>query len=249
MLSIYREASKATLISFTTLSLEGLCKPCHWWLSPPLHLYLPPMPSCHVSRHISRRTVPAIFSRHLTFPVVSLPAILTLLCREPAAGGLLAADLLAPPELMMKRLYSQANALWGAVQQRSILLPAIFVFLWQASPPKPVSSVLPLPQYFLFPAKPVSNHAVPCHAMLRCAVLCCSFRMTNALSVCRRHRQLTPPCFSSKPTTCTSRQSFLEGYVWWAASPAWQGWPPTTTCSKMCPSPGCSSGLLCWEPP
>ncbi|KAL3141007.1 hypothetical protein ABBQ32_005521 [Trebouxia sp. C0010 RCD-2024] len=50
------------------------------------------------------------------------------------SGRLLAADLLAPPEFMMKRLYSQAHALWGAVQQRSIFLPAIFVFLWQATP-------------------------------------------------------------------------------------------------------------------
>ena len=28
----------------------------------------------------------------------------------------------------------QANALWSAVSQRSILLPALFVFLWQATP-------------------------------------------------------------------------------------------------------------------
>ena len=47
------------------------------------------------------------------------------------AGGLLAAEVLAPPEVMKKRLATQVNALWGAVRQRSIFLPAVFVFLWQ----------------------------------------------------------------------------------------------------------------------
>ena len=82
-------------------------------------------------------------SRHIFpppyFPAKRLPAILGLKGGEPAAGGLLAADFLAPAEVMRKRLYSQVSALWGAVQQRSILLPAIFVFLWQASLPKLVS--------------------------------------------------------------------------------------------------------------
>ena len=52
-----------------------------------------------------------------------------------AAGGLLAAEVLAPPEVMKKRLASQVSALWGAVRQRSIFLPAVFVFLWQVSVP------------------------------------------------------------------------------------------------------------------
>ena len=47
------------------------------------------------------------------------------------AGGLLAAEVLAPPEVMKKRLATQVNALWGAIRQRSIFLPAVFVFLWQ----------------------------------------------------------------------------------------------------------------------
>jgi len=47
------------------------------------------------------------------------------------AGGLLATEVLAPPEVMKKRLASQVNALWGAIRQRSIFLPAVFVFLWQ----------------------------------------------------------------------------------------------------------------------
>jgi len=32
---------------------------------------------------------------------------------------------------MKKRLATQVNALWGAIRQRSIFLPAVFVFLWQ----------------------------------------------------------------------------------------------------------------------
>ena len=49
------------------------------------------------------------------------------------AGGLLAAEVLAPPNVMQQRLKSQVSALWGAVRQRSIFLPTVFVFLWQAS--------------------------------------------------------------------------------------------------------------------
>jgi len=35
---------------------------------------------------------------------------------------------------MGTQLKEQSLALWGAVNQRGILLPAIFVFLWQATP-------------------------------------------------------------------------------------------------------------------
>ena len=48
-------------------------------------------------------------------------------------GGLLAAEILAPPAVMKRRLATQVQALWGAVRQRSIFLPAVFVFLWQVS--------------------------------------------------------------------------------------------------------------------
>lgn len=53
---------------------------------------------------------------------------------EAESGGLLATEVLAPPGVMKKRLASQVNALWGAIRQRSIFLPAVFVFLWQATP-------------------------------------------------------------------------------------------------------------------
>ena len=33
-----------------------------------------------------------------------------------------------------EQLKEQSYALWGAVNQRGILLPALFVFLWQATP-------------------------------------------------------------------------------------------------------------------
>ena len=32
---------------------------------------------------------------------------------------------------LLKNLRAQAEALWGAINQRGILLPAVFVFLWQ----------------------------------------------------------------------------------------------------------------------
>ena len=64
------------------------------------------------------------------FPPCRFPPF-WLKCCTPTAGGLLAASILAPPEMMKKRLYSQVTALWGAVRQRSIFLPAVFVFLWQ----------------------------------------------------------------------------------------------------------------------
>ncbi|KIZ01943.1 hypothetical protein MNEG_6021 [Monoraphidium neglectum] len=44
-------------------------------------------------------------------------------CVEPGAGAALAA-----------RMVSQGRALWGAVSRKDILLPTIFVFLWQATP-------------------------------------------------------------------------------------------------------------------
>ena len=33
--------------------------------------------------------------------------------------------------MLLSRLQVQAAALWNAINQRSILLPAVFVFLWQ----------------------------------------------------------------------------------------------------------------------
>ena len=32
---------------------------------------------------------------------------------------------------LLKSLRPQVEALWGAINQRGILLPAVFVFLWQ----------------------------------------------------------------------------------------------------------------------
>ncbi|GFR44950.1 hypothetical protein Agub_g5992, partial [Astrephomene gubernaculifera] len=37
-------------------------------------------------------------------------------------------------QLVVQRLRAQGAALWGAVRQKDILMPAIFVFLWQATP-------------------------------------------------------------------------------------------------------------------
>ena len=36
---------------------------------------------------------------------------------------------------MLEDLRSQAAALWAAINQRGILLPALFVFLWQVRAP------------------------------------------------------------------------------------------------------------------
>ena len=36
-------------------------------------------------------------------------------------------------EVLAARLLVQLEALWGAINQRSILLPAAFVFLWQVA--------------------------------------------------------------------------------------------------------------------
>ena len=90
---------------------------CHMHLSS-RHAML----TCH-AMWLSVKLVPAM-------PCCFLPS-----CCKPGAGGLLAADILAPPEVMKKRLYSQVDALWGAVRQRSIFLPAVFVFLWQVRLP------------------------------------------------------------------------------------------------------------------
>jgi len=35
--------------------------------------------------------------------------------------------------MLLNRLQVQAAALWNAINQRSILLPAVFVFLWQVT--------------------------------------------------------------------------------------------------------------------
>ena len=40
-------------------------------------------------------------------------------------------------EVLAARLLVQLEALWGAINQRSILLPAAFVFLWQVRPALP----------------------------------------------------------------------------------------------------------------
>lgn len=47
-------------------------------------------------------------------------------------GGLVAAG--PPPPQLFAQMLSQGQALWGAVRRRDILLPTIFVFLWQATP-------------------------------------------------------------------------------------------------------------------
>ena len=39
--------------------------------------------------------------------------------------------------MLAARLLVQLEALWGAINQRSILLPAAFVFLWQVRPASP----------------------------------------------------------------------------------------------------------------
>lgn len=49
------------------------------------------------------------------------------------AGGLLATTSFVQPAVIQQRLSTQVQALWGAIRQRSIFLPAIFVFLWQVS--------------------------------------------------------------------------------------------------------------------
>ena len=53
----------------------------------------------------------------LHFPIAQSGSVSLWL---PGAGG-----------EVQKRLVNQVQMLWGAVSQRSILLPAVFVFLWQ----------------------------------------------------------------------------------------------------------------------
>jgi hypothetical protein len=45
---------------------------------------------------------------------------------------------------LLESLRAQAAALWGAINQRGILLPAVFVFLWQVCPtPNPEARSVP----------------------------------------------------------------------------------------------------------
>ncbi|GLI60781.1 hypothetical protein VaNZ11_003013 [Volvox africanus] len=49
-------------------------------------------------------------------------------------GGADASTAAAGPSTVGARLWHQSVALWSAVRRRDILLPAVFVFLWQATP-------------------------------------------------------------------------------------------------------------------
>ena len=53
-------------------------------------------------------------------------------CVSSLAHGPARAPRPGPVAALLGRLLAQLDALWGAINQRSILLPAAFVFLWQA---------------------------------------------------------------------------------------------------------------------
>ena len=56
------------------------------------------------------------------------------LCSNVPAQQVACAVRSGPAAALWGRLLVQLEALWGAINQRSILLPAVFVFLWQARP-------------------------------------------------------------------------------------------------------------------
>ncbi|CAL8466314.1 g5850 [Coccomyxa elongata] len=73
-----------------------------------------------------------VFALTAAFPlVVSLAAV--LIAEQPVGPTRLKPDQ-AYLGSLARSLEVQARALWGAVNQRSILLPALFVFAWQATP-------------------------------------------------------------------------------------------------------------------
>ncbi|CAL5226019.1 g8825 [Coccomyxa viridis] len=75
-----------------------------------------------------------VFLLTAAFPLV-VSAAAVLINEQPmsSGGSRLKADK-DTASMLLNRLQVQAVALWNAINQRSILLPAVFVFLWQATP-------------------------------------------------------------------------------------------------------------------
>ncbi|KAK9843802.1 hypothetical protein WJX81_006900 [Elliptochloris bilobata] len=76
-----------------------------------------------------------VFGLTAVFPLI-VSAAAALIDEQPVAAPKLkaSADTRSAAAVLAGRLVAQLEALWGAINQRSILLPAAFVFLWQATP-------------------------------------------------------------------------------------------------------------------
>jgi hypothetical protein len=124
-----------------------------------------------------------------------------------------------------QQLLSQGSALWGAVKQKHILLPTVFVFLWQVSGGgttrvyfKAGLASHTCMHLVLFcahhadyttgngPCGPLQHSA--CTLYQHC--LCCC----HLLPACRPHLLLTLPCSTSTQMSSTSPLSSLAGSGW-----------------------------------
>ena len=100
---------------------------------------------------------------------------------------------------LLKSLRAQAEALWGAINQRGILLPALFVFLWQVCAPCPLSRH----------TQPTTTAVIARWSGVLSRILTCvpnpsparPLTLTPTLSGRRRRRARRQRCSTSRPTS------------------------------------------------
>ena len=78
--------------------------------------------------HLSNQ---AVFGITAIFPLI-VSAVAWLIVEEPIIGNSKQKSI--PQATEYSEANSQIKQLWGAIKQKSILLPTIFIFLWQATP-------------------------------------------------------------------------------------------------------------------